>query len=110
MSPALACHDALMRAAVENQPRYGGREGRRWTACAFDDPLDAVGAALQLQQALADPEKTKGIALRVRCGLHAGLDERSDNDFFGNAVTRAARIRSVAHDVVYLPGSRPCQY
>ena len=38
------------------------------------------------------PGATAGIALRVRCGLHAGVVERRDNDFFGTPVNRAARI------------------
>ena len=33
----------------------------------------------------------------MRCGLHAGSDARRDNDFFGTAVNRAARVMSVAH-------------
>ena len=33
----------------------------------------------------------------VRCGLHAGVDESRDNDFFGTNVNRAARIMSAAH-------------
>jgi predicted ATPase len=64
---------------------------------AFDDPLDALGAALQLQRGLADPAATHGVELRVRCGLHSGVTERRDNDFFGGVVNRAARIMSVAH-------------
>ena len=64
---------------------------------AFDDPIDALEATLQLQQALADPAATHGIELRVRCGMHAGVTERRDNDFFGGVVNRAARIMSVAH-------------
>ena len=36
-------------------------------------------------------------ALRVRCGLHAGVAERRDDDFFGSPVNRAARIMSAAH-------------
>src|SRR5262249_52931357 len=52
---------------------------------------------LQMQQRLADPGATGGIALRVRCGLHAGVNERRDNDYFGSAVNRAARIMSIAH-------------
>ena len=52
---------------------------------------------VQLQQGLADPAATHGVALRVRCGLHAGVTERRDNDFFGGTVNRAARIMSVAH-------------
>ena len=64
---------------------------------AFDDPKDAVAAALRFQQALADPRATDGVTLRVRCGLHAGIVERRDNDFFGSVLNRAARIMAAAH-------------
>ncbi len=64
---------------------------------AFDDPKDAVAAALQFQQALADPGAIDGVALRARCGLHAGAVERRDNDFFGSVLNRAARIMAAAH-------------
>jgi len=50
-----------------------------------------------MQEMLADPAATNGIALRVRCGLHAGRAERRDNDFFGSVVNRAARISNAAH-------------
>ena len=33
----------------------------------------------------------------MRCGLHVGVVERRDNDYFGSAVNRAARIMSAAH-------------
>ena len=64
---------------------------------SFADPLDALRATLQLQLALEEPGATGGIPLRVRCGLHAGVDVRRDNDYYGNAVNRAARIMSTAH-------------
>ena len=97
MRPALARHDAIARSTVE---KYRGRvvkmrgDGLHAT---FADPLDALRASLELQHALTDPEATAGLALNVRCGLHAGVDERRDNDFYGTAVNRAARITSVAH-------------
>jgi len=37
------------------------------------------------------------LELRVRCGLHIGDVERRDNDYFGGAVNRAARIMAAAH-------------
>jgi len=64
---------------------------------AFDDALDALAATVDLQQALADPAATHGVPLRVRCGLHAGVVERRDNDYFGGPVNRAARIVGAAH-------------
>ena len=46
---------------------------------AFDDPLDAVGATLAIQCALADATTTNGVALWVRCGLRVGAVELRDN-------------------------------
>jgi len=97
MPDALARHDALVRAAVEDHRGTVVKTIGDGIHAAFDDPLDAVRATLQLQRALADPAATNGIALRVRCGLHLGTAERRDRDFFGSAVNRAARIMSAAH-------------
>jgi len=97
MREALACHDALARAAVGE---HGGRVVKTTgdgVHAAFDDPLAGVRCALALQHALADPAQTGGIALRVRCGLHAGVHAMRDGDFYGSAVNRAARIMSAAH-------------
>lgn len=97
MREALARHDALTRAAV------GGHRGvlvkmiGDGAHAAFEDPLDALNATLELQRVLAGPMATNGVHLRVRCGLHMGVSERRENDFFGPAVNRAARIMSVAH-------------
>ncbi|HJU23751.1 MAG TPA: tetratricopeptide repeat protein, partial [Casimicrobiaceae bacterium] len=63
---------------------------------AFADPLDAVLAAVAIQQSLGELGED-AVPLRVRCGMHAGVVERRDNDFFGSAVNRAARIMSAAH-------------
>ncbi|PWT70948.1 MAG: adenylate/guanylate cyclase domain-containing protein [Proteobacteria bacterium] len=97
MRPALAQHDAVARAAVEGHHGIVVKMSGDGLHAAFDDPLDALNATLELQRTLADSEATHGIALRVRCGLHAGVNERRDNDFFGPAVNRAARIMSAAH-------------
>jgi len=97
MQIALARHDAIVRAAMEDNHGIVVKMSGDGAHGAFDDPLDALGASLQLQQGLADPAATHGIALPVRCGLHAGVTERRDNDFFGGVVNRAARIMSVAH-------------
>ncbi len=97
MRSALAGHDALAREAVETHRGVVVKMSGDGMHAAFDDPLDAVGAVLKLQQMLANPAATAGVALRVRCGVHAGPAERRDNDFFGSAVNRAARIANAAH-------------
>jgi predicted ATPase/class 3 adenylate cyclase len=97
MSVALAGHDALARAAIE---RHGGivvKTTGDGIHAAFDDPVDALCATIDLQRAVADADATGGIGLSLRCGLHAGVVERRDNDYFGRAVNRAARIMTAAH-------------
>ena len=97
MSQALAVHDALARIAVEGHDGTVVKMTGDGMHAAFDDALDALGATVDLQQALADPAATNGVALHIRCGLHAGVVERRDNDYFGSPVNRAARIMSAAH-------------
>ena len=98
MRHALARHDALARAAVDDHSRHRRQDDRRRRARGVRRSARRGRAPRsQLQRALADPAATAGIALRVRCGLHAGVVERRDNDYFGSAVNRAARIMSAAH-------------
>ena len=97
MRPALARHDAIVRDAVEGHHGIVVKMSGDGVHAAFDDPVDALEAALAIQVRLADPAATHGIELRVRAGLHAGRAERRDNDFFGSVVNRAARISNAAH-------------
>ncbi len=97
MSAALACHDAVARDCVtRHRGTYVKSTGDGMHA-VFADPRDAVQAAVDLQLALADASVTNGVALSVRSGLHAGVDTRRDNDYFGDGVNRAARVMSIAH-------------
>ena len=97
MQPALASHDALARATVGRHRGTLVKSTGDGIHAVFDDPLDGVLAVIALQQALGDPAATGGLGLRIRCGLHAGIVEQRDNDYFGSAVNRAARIMSAAH-------------
>jgi predicted ATPase/class 3 adenylate cyclase len=97
MRQALARHDAITRAAVEGNRGVVVKMSGDGAHSAFEDPLDALAATLELQRMLADPVATNGVPLRVRCGIHVGVSERRDNDFFGPPVNRAARIMSIAH-------------
>ncbi|HQR12382.1 MAG TPA: tetratricopeptide repeat protein [Casimicrobiaceae bacterium] len=97
MADALASHDRLSRAAVESNHGTVEKSTGDGMLAVFASPLDALNAAIALQLAIADPESTGGLPLRVRCGLHMGLVERRDNDWFGTTVNRAARVMAAAH-------------
>jgi len=97
MRLALARHDEIARETVQRHHGVVVKTTGDGIHAVFDDPSDAVHAAVALQRTIAEPESTGGILLRLRCGIHAGVDESRDNDFFGRAVNRAARIMSAAH-------------
>src|SRR5438309_5409753 len=97
MSLALAGHDMLSRVAVERNHGIVVKMTGDGMYAAFGDPLDALNAAVTLQQSLDDATATNGISFRVRYGLHLGVVERRDDDLFGSPVNRAARVMKAAH-------------
>ncbi len=92
----VAWHDELSRDVVRRHRGTVVKMTGDGLHAAFDDPADAVASVIELQLALGEqsPERAP---LSVRCGLHLGADQRRDNDFYGPAVNRAARIMSAAH-------------
>jgi len=97
MGSALARHDTLVRTAVAEHHGVVVKMIGDGAHAVFADPLDALLAASQILRALDDPGATAGVALKVRCGVHAGMVERRDDDYYGSVVNRAARIASAAH-------------
>ena len=78
MGPALARHDTLARASVAH---HNGR------SCTTGDGMHAASTiratrsgGVEFQQALDAPTPEGGIQL-CRCGLHAGIVERRNDDF-----------------------------
>ena len=97
MARALAQHDALARRVVA---RHAGRlvksTGDGWHA-VFEDPADALRAACDFEIDLGDVGRSAGLPLSVRCGVHTGVAQARDGDFYGSSVNRTARIMAAAH-------------
>lgn len=122
--------DELFRAADESGGLMIKTIGDAVMA-AFQTPVEALGAALAMQRAIAALNRRVGLAdderLILKVGLHSGpclsvtLNDRSD--YFGTTVNIAARVQglSLGHDVVFteairadpaalaMLGERPCE-
>jgi len=62
----------------------------------FRQPDDGIACATGIQRALARHRTDHGFAPTIRIGLHAGEATAREDDYFGSAVTRAARIAAAA--------------
>jgi predicted ATPase/class 3 adenylate cyclase len=96
MRDALARHDAFARTTIGDHRGTLVKSTGDGVHAVFGDPLDALLAAVELQRGMLAVGAGE-LALSVRAGLHAGVVEQRDDDYFGSAVNRAARIMSVAH-------------
>ena len=96
MPAVLAQHDALLRAAVEAGGGTVVKSTGDGTLAAFADATAAVQVACEAQRSLS----TTGWAVdpfRVRMGLHTGVADERDGDYFGSTLNRAARLMAVGH-------------
>jgi len=94
---ALMDHRRLVRDAMES---HGGTEIDRQEDgffFVFERSAEAVTAALEAQQALADHEWPGGVLLRVRMGVHVGVPVPTDGGYVGLDVRLAARICAAGH-------------
>ncbi|WP_456320078.1 BTAD domain-containing putative transcriptional regulator [Mycolicibacter senuensis] len=98
MAVALARHDEIVEQVVTAR---GGRliktrgEGDA-TFSVFERPSAAAAAAMELQDAILHEPWALCEPMRIRIALHTGEVELRDGDYFGRAVNRAARLRSLA--------------
>jgi class 3 adenylate cyclase len=94
MAAALRRHDHIMRSAIETAGGYVFKTVGDSFCAAFRTAPAAIDAALSAQRAIGSHAWPTGRPIRVRMGVHSGVCEERDGDYFGPVVT--AR-----------PGSRP---
>ena len=97
MTAALRRHDEIIRDAVESA---GGRvfktTGDGFHA-VFTTPAECLLAAKGAQRSLQSEDWPQKTPIRVRMGIHVGLCEQRDDDYFGPVMNRTARLMDVAH-------------
>jgi len=96
MGTALRRHDEIMRNAIEQTGGYVFKTGGDSFCAAFSSARSGLDAALAAQRALAAQTWPTSRPIAVRMGLHAGVCEERDGDYFGPAVNRTARLLAVA--------------
>src|SRR5271169_888251 len=94
MRSALALHDAVVHGAIAECGGHLVKSTGDGAFAAFEQPHDAVQAAVATQIALAEAEWPTPVVLRSRIGVHSGRATEQDGDYFGPDVNRAARIMS----------------
>jgi predicted ATPase len=97
MQVALARHDEILRAAIEECDGQIVKTTGDGVHAVFVDAVSAARAARDAELALAREPWRDVPPLLVRMGLHTGPAELREGDYYGTAVNRAARLMSVAH-------------
>lgn len=97
MTTALRRHDKILRSAIEGTGGFVFKTVGDAFCAAFATPPAALSATLAAQQQLLSESWPTGRPIRVRAALHTGVCEERDNDYFGPAVNRTARLEAIAH-------------
>jgi predicted ATPase/class 3 adenylate cyclase len=98
MLSALAQHDALLKKAVEAHHGRIVKTTGDGLHATFISPVDGVAAALAGQQAITSAAWPEAVGpLKVRMGLHTGISQERDGDYYGLDVNLAARIMGLAY-------------
>lgn len=66
------------------------------TFSVFTDPLKAVETSMVLQESVNGRQWDLVRPISIRAALHTGEAELRERDYFGQAVNRCARLRSLA--------------
>src|SRR5271165_4294129 len=103
MKAAVARHEQLMRAAIEQHGGYIFKSMGDAFCVAFPTPPQALRAAVDAQRAVAREDFSSVDGLRIRMGLHTGYAEERNADYFGPAVNRAASLMSPSSTVEKIP-------
>jgi class 3 adenylate cyclase len=97
MKAALAEHDGILRGAFETSGGYVFATGGDGFAVAFHTPEEALSAAIETQRELRNGTWPHGLDVRVRMGIHTGVSEERDGNYFGPTVNLAARVMGAGH-------------
>jgi class 3 adenylate cyclase len=97
MDQAVSAHDQIVGGTIEGHNGVVFKTGGDSFCAAFDNPRDALAAAVATQLALADQDWPVGEPIKVRIGLNSGEAYLRDRDYFGPTLNRTARLMDAGH-------------
>ncbi len=97
MQDAVRRHDAILRVAIAEHGGHIFKTMGDAFCSAFTRPQDAIDAMVVAQRRLSAEDFSGVDGLRVRVALHTGSADERNNDYFGPAVNRVARLLALGH-------------
>lgn len=97
MKVALAVHDGFLGAAIADPHGYVFSTAGDSFAAAFHTVDDAVAAGVAAQVAASGESFDDAFDIKVRMGIHTGVADERDGDYFGSTVNRAVRVMGAGH-------------
>ncbi len=95
MKEALRRHDEIFQTAIAAASGVIVKHTGDGIFAVFEQG-DPFGCALRIQKAFQTQSWNEVGDLRIRIGLHAGLADKSGDDYFGPVINRTARVMAVA--------------
>lgn len=93
----IRAHNSIVRNALSNHRGKEVKHTGDGIMASFDDAVDAVRAAIQIQRAVrVHNEKWTKLPLHLRVGMNTGEPIIEENDYFGATVQIAARVCAAA--------------
>ena len=97
MNTALACHDAMLRDLIAKHGGHVVKTTGDGVHAVFAAAPDAVAMAIDALQAIESEAWGAMGPLAARIGMHTGIAELRDGDYYGTVVNRASRLMAAAH-------------
>ena len=97
MAADLAVHDEVLERAIADNGGTTISKGGDSFVAAFDEPGDAVAAAVVAQEMLTASTWRCADGIRVRMGVHLGAAQRRGDGWYGPPLNEAARMMAAAH-------------
>lgn len=97
METAVRDHDQLLRRTIADHRGQFVKQTGDGVFAVFDDPAQALKAAVDAQESFSGPDWASFGPLQVRMGLHTGTAVARADDYFGRDVNRAAHLMSIGN-------------